>query len=92
MPPHCSWSWNQITFSLSISASWRWSYWIRARTRCSGSTKAVKAAEDKTLEKALRELKKKSLDELKTLYKGLEAEPDMADESWTPKNKSYLGD
>ena len=54
--------------------------------------KAVKVVEDKTFEKALRELKKKSLDELKTLYKGLEPEPDMADESWTPKNKSYLGD
>ncbi|HUT07452.1 MAG TPA: 4Fe-4S dicluster domain-containing protein [Candidatus Latescibacteria bacterium] len=54
--------------------------------------KAVKAVEDKTFEKALRELKKKSLDELKTLYKGLEGEPDIADESWTPKNKSYLGD
>ncbi|MGZ5555776.1 MAG: hypothetical protein ACXW3H_08550, partial [Candidatus Aminicenantales bacterium] len=54
--------------------------------------KAVKVVEDKIFEKALRELKKKSLDELKTLYKGLEAEPDMADESWTPENKSYLGD
>ena len=47
--------------------------------------KAVKAVEDKTFDKALRELKKKSLDELKKLYKGLEIEPDMAEESWTPR-------
>jgi ferredoxin len=53
---------------------------------------AVKAVEDKTFDKALQELKKRSLDELKKLYKGLEIEPDMADESWTPQNKSYLGE
>jgi heterodisulfide reductase subunit C len=54
--------------------------------------KAVKAMEDKAFDKALQELKKKSLDELKKLYKSLEIEPEMADEFWTPQNKSYLGE
>jgi len=54
--------------------------------------KAVKAVEDKAFDKALQELKAKSLDELKKLYKALETEPDMADESWTPQNNSYLGE
>jgi Fe-S-cluster-containing hydrogenase component 2 len=54
--------------------------------------KAVKAVEDKAFDKALQELKKKSLDELKKIYKSLEIEPEMADESWTPQNKSYLGE
>ena len=53
---------------------------------------AVKAVEDKAFDKALRELKKTSVDDLKKLYKALEIEPDMADESWTPKNKVYLGE
>jgi hypothetical protein len=33
-----------------------------------------------------------SLEQLQKLYKGLEQEPDMADESWTPKDQSFLGD
>jgi heterodisulfide reductase subunit C len=53
---------------------------------------AVKALQGKAYDKALQELKNKSLDELKKLYKNLEAEPDMADEFWTPQNKSYLGE
>lgn len=54
--------------------------------------KAVATVEAKTFDKAIQELKKTSLDELKKLYKTLEVEPDMADESWTPKDKSYLGE
>ncbi len=54
--------------------------------------KAAKAVEAKAFDKALQELKAKSADELKKLYKALETEPDIADESWTPQNKSYLGD
>ncbi len=54
--------------------------------------KAVKAVEAKTFDKALEELKKKDLAELQKLYKALEIEPDMADESWTPTDKSCLGE
>jgi len=54
--------------------------------------KAVKAVEGKAFDKALQEIKKKSLDELKEIYKSLEIEPEMADEFWTPQNKSYLGE
>lgn len=52
--------------------------------------KAVAHLEDEALTKALKELKSKSIDELKKIYKSLEAEPDMADEFWVPKNKSYV--
>jgi heterodisulfide reductase subunit C len=54
--------------------------------------KAVAAVEGKKFQKALQELKTKNLDELKKLYKSLEIEPDMADEFWTPKDASFLGE
>ena len=54
--------------------------------------KAVKAVEDKAFDKDLRDLKAKSIDELKKLYKALEIEPDMAEESWTPQDKAHLGE
>lgn len=54
--------------------------------------KAVRAVEKKAFDQALRELKKMSVDSLKKLYKELEIEPDIADVSWTPKDKSYLGE
>lgn len=54
--------------------------------------KAVEAIEGGTFAKALQELKKKNLDELKKLYTGLELEPDVAEDSWTPKDRSFLGD
>jgi heterodisulfide reductase subunit C len=54
--------------------------------------KAVEAVEGKKFDKALQELKKKSIDELKKIYKSLEPEPDIAGESWTPKDASFLGE
>ena len=54
--------------------------------------KAVQAIEGKAFDKALQELKKKSTDELKKIYKALETEPDIADEFWVPQDKSYLGE
>ncbi len=54
--------------------------------------KAVKAVEGKAFDKDLRDLKAKSVDELKKLYKALENEPDMAEESWTPRDKAHLGE
>jgi heterodisulfide reductase subunit C len=54
--------------------------------------KAVAAVESKKFDKTIDDLKKKSLDDLKKLYKALEVEPDMAEEFWTPKDKSYLGE
>ena len=53
---------------------------------------AVKAVENKAFGKALGELKKMSVDELKKAYKALETEPDMAEEFWVPRDKSYLGE
>lgn len=53
---------------------------------------AVKMVEGKKFDKALQELKKKDLEALKKIYKSLEIEPDMADESWTPTDKSFLGE
>lgn len=54
--------------------------------------KAVQAVEAKKFDKVLRELKGKSMDELKKIYKALEAEPDVAEEFWVPKDKSILGE
>jgi heterodisulfide reductase subunit C len=53
---------------------------------------AVKAVESKAFDKDLRDLKAKNVDELKKLYKALEMEPDMAEESWTPRDKAHLGE
>lgn len=54
--------------------------------------KAVKTVEGKAFDKDLRDLKAMNVDELKKLYKALEAEPDMAEESWTPQDKAHLGE
>jgi heterodisulfide reductase subunit C len=54
--------------------------------------KAVKAIEDGAYAKDLADLKRQTADELKKLYKALEIEPDMAEESWTPQNASHLGE
>lgn len=54
--------------------------------------KAVKAVEAGTFDKALQELKKMGPEDLKKLYKALEMEPDMAEESWTPQNAAHLGE
>jgi len=53
-------------------------------------TKAASAVEAKRHEKNLRELKSRTVDELKKLYKALEIEPDFAEESWLPKDKANL--
>ena len=52
----------------------------------------VKRGIDKAVEAIVGELKKMSVDELKKAYKALETEPDMADEFWVPRDKSYLGE
>ena len=52
--------------------------------------KAVAAVEANRYEKALKDLKSKSMDELKKLYKELDIEPDMADEFWVPKDRTHL--
>jgi heterodisulfide reductase subunit C len=53
---------------------------------------AVRAVDAKAFDKAMAELKAKSVEDLKKLYKALEIEPDMADEFWTPRDKSFLGE
>ena len=52
--------------------------------------KAVATVEADRYEKALKDLKSKSMDELKKLYKELDIEPDMADEFWVPKDRTHL--
>ena len=52
--------------------------------------KAVKAVEKGEFEKALAQLKKTSVEDLKRVYKALEIEPDMAEEFWEPRDKAYL--
>jgi heterodisulfide reductase subunit C len=54
--------------------------------------KAAQNVEAKKFEKDLRALMGKSVDELKKAYKALEIEPDMAEESWVPKDKSCLAE
>jgi heterodisulfide reductase subunit C len=54
--------------------------------------KAVRAVNAKAFDKPLQELKRASVEELKKRYKALETEPDIADESWSPKDRSFLGD
>jgi heterodisulfide reductase subunit C len=54
--------------------------------------RAVKTVEEKKFEKAFQELKKKDREELQKIYKALEIEPDIADEFWTPTDKSFLGE
>jgi heterodisulfide reductase subunit C len=54
--------------------------------------KAVQAVEAGTFAKALQELKKMGPADLKKLYTALEAEPDMAEESWTPQSPAHLGE
>ncbi len=51
---------------------------------------AVAVLESGKFDKAIRELKRKTQAEIKKLYKELEIEPDMADEFWTPRDKSFL--
>ena len=52
--------------------------------------KAVQNIEGKKLDQALQELKSRSQDDLKKIYKALEIEPDMAEEYWVPQDKSFL--
>jgi heterodisulfide reductase subunit C len=81
---------EEVQFNIAILA--RRLYARHLVPKAGHLAEAVKAVEGKKFDQALRELKKMKPDELKKLYKNLEAEPDMADESWTPQNKSYLGE
>lgn len=53
-------------------------------------SKVVKFVEDKKYDKALKELMKADLDALKKAYNAREVEPDMAEETWEPKDKKYI--
>jgi len=52
--------------------------------------KAVKNVESGMFKKAIEKLKKMSMDELKEIYKNRETEPIMAEEDWTPEDKSNV--
>ncbi|MCD4701434.1 MAG: 4Fe-4S dicluster domain-containing protein [Candidatus Aegiribacteria sp.] len=50
----------------------------------------VKEIESGRFEEPLKDLMNKSTDELKELYKSREAEPQMAEEDWTPQDARYV--
>ena len=81
---------EEVQYNIGILA--RRLYARHLAPRAKHLAKAVKDMEGKKFDKALRELKKKDLEELQKLYKALEIEPDMADESWLPEEKSFLGE
>jgi formate hydrogenlyase subunit 6/NADH:ubiquinone oxidoreductase subunit I len=81
---------EEVQYNIGILA--RRLYARHLAPRAKHLDKAVKDVEGKKFDKALRELKKKDLEELQKLYKALEIEPDMADESWLPEEKSFLGE
>ncbi len=51
---------------------------------------AVSNVEEKKYDDGLQKLMKAGVEELKKIYVAREVEPEMADESWTPKDKEYL--
>lgn len=81
---------EEVQYNIGILA--RRLYARHLAPRAQHLAKAVKNVEDKKYDKVLQDLKKKGLEELQSLYKALEIEPDMADESWTPTDKSFLGE
>lgn len=81
---------EEVQYNIGILA--RRLYARHLAPRAKHLAKAVKDVEGKKFDQALQELKKKSLEELQSLYKSLETEPDIADESWTPTDKSFLGE
>ena len=81
---------EEVQYNIAILA--RRLYARHRVPRAAHVAKAVKAIEGGAFAKALQELKKKNMDELKKLYKSLEQEPDIAEDSWTPKDRSFLGD
>jgi heterodisulfide reductase subunit C len=81
---------EEVQYNIGILARRLYSRHIAPRAE--HLAKSVEAVKGKKFDKAIQELKRKNLDELKKIYKSLEAEPDMAEEFWTPKDKSFLGD
>ncbi len=81
---------EEVQYNIGILA--RRLYARHLAPRAKHLEKAVKDVEAKKFDKALEGLKTKDLAELQKLYKALEIEPDMADESWTPTDKSFLGE
>ena len=53
-------------------------------------TAAVKNVEEGKYDEGLKKLMSANEEELKKLYVAREAEPEMADEFWTPEDKTYL--
>jgi len=81
---------EEVQYNIGILA--RRLYARHIAPRAGHLAEAVKAVEGKKFDQALRELKKMKPDELKKLYKNREVEPDMAEEFWTPKDNSFLGE
>ena len=81
---------EEVQYNIAVLA--RRLYGRHLAPKAAHVAKAVKSIERGAFDKALQDLKKMSVDELKKLYQALETEPDMAEESWTPKDRSFLGD
>jgi heterodisulfide reductase subunit C len=81
---------EEVQYNIAILA--RRLYARHLAPKAAHVAKAVKSVEQGAFDKALQDLKKMSVDELKKLYKGLEIEPEMAAESWIPQDRSFLGE
>jgi heterodisulfide reductase subunit C len=81
---------EEVQYNVGILA--RRLYARHIAPRAEHLAQAVAAVEAHAFDRAIQGLKKKSLEELKQLYKALEIEPDMAEEFWAPKDKSFLGE
>jgi ferredoxin len=79
---------EEVQYNIAILA--RRLYARHVAPKAGHLARAVDAVEKGKFDKALEELKKTSVDDLKKIYKALEIEPDMADESWKPRDRVFL--
>jgi len=79
---------EEVQYNIAILA--RRLYARHVAPKAGHLARAVDAVEKGKFDKALEELKKTSVDDLKKIYKALEIEPDMADESWKPRDGVFL--
>ena len=79
---------EEVQYNIAILA--RRLYGRHLNKRSEHLARAVKNAEAGKWKDGIAELKSMSLEELKKAYSDREAEPAMAEENWTPKDKSYM--
>ena len=79
---------EEVQYNIAILA--RRLYGRHIAPRAKHVEKVVKYIEEGRFKKAMDKIKKMTLQELKEAYNNREIEPDMADEFWEPKDKTYL--